>query len=289
MLIRYPGSKEKLIPQIIQFLPIEVQSAPLFLSHNGLEYREPFFGAGALGFELLKNWPPNSSVWLNDIDFDLICMWQAVHKEIDRFIEMIEDFSPNTDSFYEFKNSNGSLNGDFTRIGFKKLALHQMSYSGLGVMSGGPIGGVNQDNELYKVDVRWSVPNLLKNARLCHNILSEKNNIKLTSGDFAKLLNDDSGGIFVYLDPPYFEKGPQLYKYSFSYDDHIRLRDSLITKTKMKWLLSYDDNQEIRDMYSWAYITELKATYTMYGGNRPKNKEVLIMPKYYIEELGYNK
>jgi len=40
-------------------------------------------------------------------------------------------------------------------VGFKKLAIHQISYSGLGTKSGGPLGGKSQES-IYKIDCRWS-------------------------------------------------------------------------------------------------------------------------------------
>ena len=45
--------------------------------------------------------------------------------------------------------------GRIVDIGFKKLAIHQISYSGLGTMSGGPLGGAGQKSQ-YKIDCRWS-------------------------------------------------------------------------------------------------------------------------------------
>jgi len=88
-LIRYPGSKEKLAKQILPFFPQEL-FMPLWASD--WEYREPFFGAGAIGFRILQTLPPKTRIWLNDIDFWLVCLWQSVWHAPDELKEMIERF-----------------------------------------------------------------------------------------------------------------------------------------------------------------------------------------------------
>lgn len=50
-LIRYPGSKAKLVRPILDSFPDEFME-PFFLSAN-THYVEPFFGSGAVGFELM--------------------------------------------------------------------------------------------------------------------------------------------------------------------------------------------------------------------------------------------
>lgn len=87
---------------------------------------------------------------------------------------------------------------------------------------------------------------------------------------------------FIYLDPPYYDKGPELYKFSMSHDDHVRLANAL-RNCKASWVLSYDDTKVIRELYSWAKFIELRAfenmkytIATQVGGQRPKNKEVAI-------------
>ncbi|KKL03797.1 hypothetical protein LCGC14_2622550, partial [marine sediment metagenome] len=77
----------------------------------------------------------------------------------------------------------------------------------------------------------------------------------------------------VYLDPPYFEKGGQCYKHSFSEEDHVRLATAL-RDTHHQWVLSYDDCPEVRDLYSFARIQELPVNYSI-AGSVP-NVELLI-------------
>lgn len=54
----------------------------------------------------------------------------------------------------------------------------------------------------------------------------------------------------VYMDPPYFEKAHELYPIYFKEPDHIRLAKYLNNQKQMRWLVSYDDTEEIRSLYS---------------------------------------
>lgn len=276
-LIRYPGSKEKLSNRIWSLFPDEMRHE-LWMEARAHEYREPFFGAGAMGFRILAILPKRCRVWINDIDPGMHALWSAVANHHRELIRHAMRFTPSTDYFYQFKEEDGRLTGCMVRDGFRKLALHRMSYSGLGVMSGGPLGGRNQKSE-YNVACRWSAERISKDITKLHSIFRRFRDLRITCGDFSPLIHDDSGESFIYADPPYYEKGGQLYKHNMNHEDHERLA-LLLRETKAKWVLSYDDHPAIRLLYSWATFHEIHVKYTMAKakGVRPKNREVAITP-----------
>lgn len=276
-LIRYPGSKEKLAERICARFPPEVD-LPLFMGIHDWQYREPFFGAGAVGFRILAKAQGRLSPWINDIDYGLKCLWGSVKLASGEICERIRHFEPSVEKYQQYKTEDGRDDLDPVEIGFRKLALHQMSYSGLGFMSGGPIGGKSQSNDKYRIDCRWNPEYLIGNVVDLHNALQ---GVRITSQDFSGMIDDDPK-VFLYLDPPYFKKGDELYRHSFSLQDHERLC-ALLKNTRSKWMLSYDDAPEIRQMYNWAIFEELITTYTIgpsLTGVRPKNHEVLIYPEH---------
>lgn len=279
MLIRYPGSKAKLAKTIIKHFPTQIAEGPLWSDHSEWEYREPFFGAGAVGFELLNRLAPSCRVWLNDKDYGLVSLWQSVWQDFDNLSLKIRTFKPSVAAFNLFKEEDGRTDLDPLEAGFRKLALHQMSYSGLGAKSGGPLGGQNQGNSKYSVACRYARANLALEARKAHDVLNKFSKLRITCGDFASMI-DGSAGVFVYLDPPYYAKGPELYAHAMDESDHLRLSTKLRV-TMNKWVLSYDDDPAVRDLYSWATIKPVDITYTVSrakGPKRRKNHEVLIMP-----------
>jgi len=270
MLLRYPGGKAKISEPIIKAL------IDIYKTNPSAEYREPFFGGGSIGFKLLSQ-NKIQKVWINDFDRGMSALWTATIIDPDGLKEKINEFTPSINAFYEFKKELLNVPDiyDITDVGFKKLAIHQLSYSGLGTKSGGPLGGVDQKSE-YKIDCRWSPKTLHNNIDKANKYLSqvELRGNKCWSRDFEELLIEDCPA-FLYLDPPYFIKGNEMYQHGFATKDHERLANSL-RKSTHSWVLSYDDCPAIRKLYSWAGIKEIELKYTI---NTVRNKvELLITP-----------
>ncbi len=76
--IRYPGGKSKLRDQIIRRLAEQA-------AHDSLEHREPFFGGGSIGLNLLSDNTGISKVWINDKDIGIACLWTSVIRYPDEF------------------------------------------------------------------------------------------------------------------------------------------------------------------------------------------------------------
>lgn len=259
---RYPGGKSKLAKIIVSKL------SDIASSNNLVEYREPFFGGGSIGINFIQSNQPKS-IWINDKDIGIACLWTAVIKDCAKFKEYVMGFKPTVAAFYKFKNDLLNLKeipkdrNSVIEIGFMKFAIHQISYSGLGTKSGGPLGGADQKSQ-YKVDCRWSPNYVCKKIDKMFNLLSKFNinQNACTNLDFESLIQDKSVQSLLYLDPPYYIKGNDLYQKGFSLDDHQRLAD-LLRNTPHKWLLSYDDCEEIRNIYSWAKIDSIDVNYTI--------------------------
>ena len=283
---RYPGGKSKLKNQIISNL--------ISISKNqDIEYREPFFGGGSIGLVMLQQNLNFKNIWINDFDLGISCLWTSLIQFPDLLKSKILNFKPSVENFDKFKidlTNEAYLCSaeDIVSYGFEKLAIHQMSYSGLGTKSGGPLGGRDQKSQ-YKIDCRWSPDYICKKIDLLSNLFSSFNikNSICTNLDFENLIKDDSQKALIYLDPPYFVKGSDLYQHGFSKEDHIRLSNCL-KETNHYWLLSYDDCPEIREYYSWANIQEIKdVNYTITalkdkdtGERKSRNKvELLISSK----------
>lgn len=276
-IIRYPGSKAKLVGNIRSAMP-EWMVGTLWPHPVGAMYVEPFFGSGAVGLELLEHVNPSITVWINDIDYGMYAMWKAVVEDTAALVRRVRDFEPDTESFYEFKRIDGTSTNSFARDGFYKLALHRMSVSGFGRMAGGPIGGKSQGGD-YTVGCRWnpaSIEQAIYNAR---ETLRKFSDLRITNLHFRDILPKTTDASLVYLDPPYYVKGGQLYAHNMTPEEHAELA-ALLHDSEADWRLSYDDCPEIRDLYSWASFQELEIRYTnaVTDKKRPKNRELLISP-----------
>ena len=85
----------------------------------------------------------------------------------------------------------------------------------------------------------------------------------------------DTAETVFYLDPPYWQH-EHLYRRDDAerFDEHEELAKRL-AGIKGKFLLSYNDCEEIRRLYEWARVKEVTAQYSVSGG-RTNEIELII-------------
>lgn len=87
-------------------------------------------------------------------------------------------------------------------------------------------------------------------------------NVVVENQDFETLIKHyDRPDAFFYADPPYFST-EDMYAVGFNLDDHVRLRDTL-KNIKGKFLLSYNDCPEIRELYNGFSLFDFSRTHSM--------------------------
>lgn len=265
---RYPGGKNKLKNEIYS----EIKN--VLDINNITSYYEPFLGGGSFALFLAQVLPNNIPFYLNDFDKNLISLWRSVKNNKDELIDKIYNYTPTIETYISFKEDlkKNIDNDNNIESGFKKLVLHQISFSGLGVKSGSPIGGFTQ-NSKYKIDCRWSPKTLEKNILNVNKILNERDVI-FSSVSFNSFLNQNiDTDSLVYLDPPYYEMGNQLYQFGMDEKEHLNLFE-ILKNADYKWLLSYDNNEFIKNLYKDYIIKLINVNYTIVNGG--KNSEILI-------------
>ena len=78
----------------------------------------------------------------------------------------------------------------------------------------------------------------------------------------------------VYLDPPYYGKGRDLYANYYTPEDHAALADFLRTEASFNWVLSYDDLPEGRELYRGLRQANARVPYCAHS--RKLGQELLI-------------
>ena len=87
-------------------------------------------------------------------------------------------------------------------------------------------------------------------------------NVVVENQDFETLIKHyDRPDAFFYLDPPYFST-EDMYEVGFGWNDHVRLRDTL-KNIKGRFLLSYNDCNEIRELYNGFSMFDFSRTHSM--------------------------
>lgn len=89
-------------------------------------------------------------------------------------------------------------------------------------------------------------------------------NVVIENQDFEKILKSyDRKDALFYLDPPYF--GTEKYYQGFSKDDHIRLLNA-VQKIKGCFIMSYNDDGFIRELYKDYFILEVERSNNLSKG-----------------------
>lgn len=102
------------------------------------------------------------------------------------------------------------------------------------------------------------------------------NTVVIEKQDFKHILKTyDKEQALFYLDPPYYET-EKYYPDKFMPEDHVRLKNALKI-LKGKFLLSYNDCEYIRELYSGYKIMEVERMHNLIQGKeKPRYKEILI-------------
>ena len=159
-------------------------------------------------------------------------------------------------------------------IGFATFFLNRTNRSG--IIKGGAIGGKSQEGK-YKIDCRFNKPVLIEKIK---KIGKYRNRIKLFNydvNDFIKqvVMRQKKENFFIYFDPPYIKKGPELYKNHFNYEGHTYLSKNIKEKLLEKnWIITYDKNKLVYKLYDNFNITDFNLNYS--AGNQKIGNEVMI-------------
>ena len=253
MLFRFVGGKYYALKKLRPFWEVP---------HD--EYREPMVGGGSVFFA-----KPKARInWLNDLDADLMTTYRVITNPVTRqeLLNRLQAETANRERHAEIKGYEPKTDLD---VAFRYYYLNRTSFSG---KMRSPVWGYKE---------RRSVPPHRWHEKIipCGQKMRAVN---ITNNDFENVINTPSNRrVLLFIDPPYFVRENNThYKHQFVYDDHRRLRD-VLRKTDHLFMLTYDDSDEIREMYDWAYVYDLDFIYRVEdsrgnSGKRRNGNEVVI-------------
>lgn len=116
-----------------------------------------------------------------------------------------------------------------------------------------------------------------------------RNRIKVRNLDGITLLkqlekNKAKNSYFIFLDPPYYQKGQSLYLNHYIDKDHKRLL-KFLEKSSLKWVMTYDDVDYIQSLYSGFRRSNFVISHSAFEAR--KGKEVLIFSNDVIKPSGH--
>jgi DNA adenine methylase len=245
--LRYPGGKTRAIEFITRFFP---KNLDVLLS--------PFFGGGSIELSVASQ---GTMVYGYDIFSPLVEFWQCLTTQPNQLADEVEKYYPlPKEKFYELQHTQTKFKTKLERAAVYYV-LNRSSFSGATFS-----GGMSPDHPRFTLS---SIERLRNHSNP---------NIKIAKADFKTSLEKHPFA-FAYLDPPYLIKSSLYGKKGNAHKDfdHEGLADVL--KTREHWILSYNDCDEIRNLYEGFHILTPNWKYGM--SNDKMSKEVLIFSKNY--------
>ncbi len=261
--LRYPGGKNKLA-KFIEKLCVD----------NGTtgHYIEPYAGGASVALHLLMTGRVRE-ITINDLDKAIYAFWFSVINHTDELCLLIKNTPITTDEWEKQKKVLSNKNNDINvlELGFATLFLNRTNYSG--VLNAGMIGGRNQTGN-YKLDCRFNKIEIIRKIRA---IAEYRDNIHVTNLDAISLIDRVrvDGNTIFYFDPPYYIKGPSLYMNHYKHDDHKAVSDAIKSIPNAKWVVSYDDTEEIHELYAGQRYINYSFTHSA-GRSRQGNEAVFF-------------
>ena len=241
--LRYPGGKARFASLITEVI-----------TANGLtagHYLEPYAGGAGVALSLLIDGVVNH-VHINDADPAIAVFWRVATQMTERLTDMVASEPITMDAWLHWRGVMlGNVSGSDLERGFATLFMNRTNRSG--ILKGGVIGGKQQAGG-YKIDARFMRDELCSRLeRIGHYSAG----IHVYEEDAHKLLLRCHlflpSKSLVYLDPPYYVKGAGLYRNYYKHDDHARIAKLLGSKRfRRPWVVSYDNAEEIKEMYAYA-------------------------------------
>jgi len=256
--LRYPGGKSRAVKLINTLVP------------DFNEFREPFVGGGSV-FVNLKQRYPNKKFWINDIYYDLYKFWEITQNEIDKLVEQIylwrNKFTEGKDLHRFLIDNKKKFNDIETASAF--FIFNRITFSGT-TESGGFSHQAFND--------RFTESSIQRLRQLA-TILPKT---QITNFDYKKVVEEEGNNVFLFLDPPYYSatksalygKNGNLHKQF----DHKRFAE-IMKNCKHKWLITYDDSDYIKELFSFAEIIPFNLMYGMRNQTNHSNqngKEIFI-------------
>ncbi len=257
--LRYPGGKSKSAKLITSLIP------------EFKEYREPFVGGGSICL-YLKQIFPNRLYKINDLYPELYNFWQISQNNMEALIDQIYDwrntYKSGRDLYTVVTKNIQQYNAIEKAAAF--FICNRITFSGTTES-----GGYSQQ----AFDGRFTESSIKR----IRSFSSEIQNITITNNDYKQLVQQDGEDIFLYLDPPYYA-AKRLYGKAGNMHSGFNHEEfaAVMKECHHKWLITYDDIDYIRELFSFANISSWTLSYGMKNVNteKPEKGKELFITNY---------
>lgn len=222
--LKWAGGKGQLIKEIEQYYPFEKSQIT--------KYAEPFVGGGAVLFDILNKYNLES-IYISDINAELINTYQVIRNNIDDLINMLSKLQ---EEFIVLNDENRRDYYNDKRTRFNELKINELENTDIEKAALMIFLNKTCFNGLFRVNKKglFNVPmGSYKNPLICdeNNLraVSEKlQKVTIVCGDYKESEAFIDKNTFVYFDPPYrpisdTASFTAYSEYSFNDDEQIEL------------------------------------------------------------------
>ncbi len=249
--IGWVGGKKALREVILNEFPMETTK----------RYVEVFGGAGWVLFH--KGKVPKQQDVYNDIDSNLVNLFRVIKYHREEFEKELQLTLPARETFNDFKEQIEVSGLTDIQRAVRYFYLIKLSFGSA------------------KGSFATSGKGLKTTLERLSEVQERLNSVTIENKDFENLIKVyDRPDTLFYLDPPYHET-EKYYKNGneFAEDDHVRLCESL-KNIKGKFILSYNDDAFIRELYKDFNIIETTRKNTLSANSNTKAFNELIIKNY---------
>ncbi|MBZ9713731.1 DNA adenine methylase [Deinococcus multiflagellatus] len=261
--LRYPGGKSK----ITNYVKVLLKQNSLLDIH----YAEPYAGGAGVALSLLFD-EYAQHIHINDLDPAIYSFWHSVINHPEEMCRMIDSIDVSMDEWHKQKAvQTNQENHSMLEIGFSTFFLNRTNRSG--IILAGVIGGKNQSGK-WKLDARFNKEDLKARIR---RIALYRKRISLYNMDAQQLIEGQFRSLgpksLIYLDPPYYVKGQDLYKNYYCHQNHVDIAEA-INSIETPWIVSYDNASEISEIYKGKNSIEYCLSYS--AAQRYQGTEIMF-------------
>lgn len=274
--LRYPGSKHILA----QYFESTINENLL----TGCHFYEPYAGGASTSLYLLGH-GVISRAYLVERDPLIYAFWKCVQGQPEALCARIKQLKITMSTwkrFQRFLTPNALREYDLLDLGLAGLFLNRTNFSG--ILNAKPIGGMSQSSE-YTIDCRFNKARII-DAITKIALFSDR--FSVFWGDAVKFLRSRQEKIaaqhsLVYIDPPYLQQGPRLYRYFYRDAQHRELAEFL-NPSPFKWIVSYDNHPFIHGLFKDQQIVPIRLNYAV---KKSRKADELLIANLQLSEPSY--
>lgn len=266
-IIKWTGGKRRLLKEIKKYIPEDYN-----------DYYEPFFGGGALFFDLeLKN----KKIVINDINKDLINFYIQVRDNPTEVVNGFNEVLPTLikkEKYEEIrKQFNDKIKNEEYDIELACLFL---------LLNVSAFNGLYRKNKNNEFNTPYANPDRVR--KLQRKVIEERvkegslllnQNVEICNEDYSTILSRAKKRDFVFIDSPYIDTFTAYSSGDFPLEEQEKLADLCreLDKRGVYFLATNLDTEKTRELYDGFNLSSIDIVHTAGGGHTFKTKQELFI------------